>query len=154
MASTSSTPSAPNSGTTADPAFVPAGTTSPFTSQLIDWIWPFSSATGPDLQREQMREQAGGDKFRNESFTDARTEMVAQRSQFEAHREKLVSSEFAASRARFRSGRTQPYRGPALGSLQDPDVARAVLLGASAASGVPLVSAQPVLAYLLPAFGN
>jgi hypothetical protein len=117
------------------------------------WLWPFSQPNGPDAQRAKMEEAAGPGRFRNEALTDARGEMVAEREAFQEKRAGFVSSEFAASRNRFRGGRAVPTTGPVVGpAVQDPDLVRALLAAAALGRGGPLTLPQPVLARLLPAF--
>lgn len=136
----------------ADAATIATGATVDAANEAWTWIWPFEAQSGPEAQRARMREQAGPDHFRNESFTDARAELLVQRSAFQEHREALVSTAFTESRDRFRQGRSQPQAGLVIGpGVTDPDVIRA-LLAQAAAAGVPVLVSQPVLAQLLPAF--
>lgn len=151
-ASASQAVSASATATAADLAADVTNATVDAANTAWTWIWPFDEELGPDAQRVKMREQAGPDHFRNESFTDARAELLVQRSAFKEHRDALVSSEFVESRNRFRQGRAQPQAGLVIGpGVTDPDVIRA-LLAQAATAGVPVLVAQPVLAQLLPAF--
>lgn len=113
----------------------------------------------PSAQRERMREFAGPEHFRHSELGAGREEMARHRAGFAAQREGLSSPIFAASRSRFATGRTRPAAGPVIGSaihatLANPDLARGILTGVASAQGVPVVSANPILAELLPGFGN
>ena len=124
------------------------------TADAVMSILPFVPPTGPDAQAAQIREHAGPAHFRNESFGEGRDEMRVQRVEFTERREKLVSNDFREARNRFRGGGTTPHSGPIIGPNTDPATIRAILLAASAAGGVVPTGIQPVLATLLPAFGN
>jgi len=129
-------------------------TTGAATTDFLVWIWPFSSESGPDAQRERMREQAGTERFRNAPLVDGREAMRLHHTDFAAQRENFVSPAFTESKARFRSGGARPRSGLVLGrGASDPATARALLLAASR-TGIPVIGSNPVLAGLLPAFGN
>ena len=124
------------------------------TTGFVTQLLPFSKPSGPAGQAAQMREQAGPDKFRNDSFSESRDGMRVQHEEFSETRSGFVSNDFVQARARFRNGKTSPHSGPVLGPTTDPATIRAILLAAAAVPGVAPTPIQPVLAQLLPAFGN
>jgi hypothetical protein len=131
-----------------------ASTVATTTTDLLYTILPFNEPNGPEKQREQMLEVAGPKHFRNDDFAKARYELRSPGSEFQTHRNELVFEDLTDAKAHFRNGNKAPKGGLILGGPNvDPDVARALIL-AAASQGVPLVGVQPVLAQLLPAFGN
>lgn len=129
------------------------------TMAAVTSILPYEHEASPEAQRRKMLAQAGTDKFRHEELSAGKDEMTRHREEFRGHRNSFVNPAFAQSRTRWRTGETRPNSGPVLGSaiattLHDPDVARALLSSIAAGTGVPVVTANPILAQLLPAFGN
>lgn len=142
-----------------------AGATSLATRSPIDEaidqivsILPFTEEASPAAQRERMVEAAGTEQFRHEELAAGRVEMARHRATFEEQRSGFVSTQFAESRDRFRTGRSRPVAGPVLGTsitetLKDPAAAQAILAGVAASKGVAVAGVQPILAQLLPGFG-
>jgi hypothetical protein len=129
------------------------------TVAAVTSILPYENEASPAAHRRRMEEQAGTAHFHHEELSAGKDEMTRHREEFRAHKESFVSPVFAQSRTRWRSGDSRPNSGPVLGSaiattLHDPDAARALLSGLAASTGVPVVTANPILAQLLPAFGN
>lgn len=149
-------------GTATDAVVDPIASAFDSTMAAVTSILPFEPdehEASPDAQRRKMLAQAGTDKFRHEELSAGKDEMTRHREEFRDHRNSFVNPAFAQSRTRWRSGETRPHSGPVLGSaiattLHDPDVAKALLASLSASTGVPVVTANPILAQLLPAFGN
>jgi hypothetical protein len=147
---------------------LPAATTAIMTpagdsiDRLIDAVaavLPLEDDASPVAQRERMRERAGTAHFAHEELAAGKREMARHRAGFAEQREGFASPAFVGSRNRFATGRTRPVGGPVLGgaisaTLGNPDLARSLLTGAAVTQGVPVVPINPILAELLPAFGN
>ncbi len=141
-----------------------AAVTSPIDAALdyVAGLLPFTdspSPASPAAQRAKMLEQAGPDHFRSAALTGARDQLFVKRELFQQQRAGFQSTAFTESKERLRNGGTRPSRGPVIGglirtTLQDPGAARALIGGVAAGSGVPVIGTQPVLAALLPGFGN
>ncbi len=145
----------------AAPTTVLSSGTNPI-DQLIDAVaavLPLDDDASPAAQRERMREKAGTAHFAHEELAAGREEMARHRAAFAEQREGFTSPRFSDSRHRFTTGRTRPAAGPVIGgalsaTLGNPDLARSLLNGTAATQGVPVVPVNPILADLLPGFGN
>jgi len=140
---------------------VVSGATNPIDRLInaVASVLPLDDEASPTAQRERMREYAGTNHFAQEELAAGRTEMARHRAEFAEQRQGFASPHFAESRQRFLTGRTRPVAGPVLGgsvsaTLGNPNLARSLLTGAAATQGVPVVPVNPILAELLPGFGN
>ena len=125
----------------------------------VTGLLPLDNDASPAAQRARMLEQAGTAHFRHEELGAGKAEMARHRASFADQRTGFVSPAFAASRERLRTGRTHSFSGPVLGgaisqTLANPDLARGILTGVAATGGAPIGTVNPILAQLLPAFGN
>lgn len=129
------------------------------TVEAVTSILPYEDEASPEVHRRLMLERAGTQHFKHEELSAGKEEMTRHREEFREHKSAFVSPVFAQSRSRLRTGDSRLQSGPVIGSaisttLHDPDAARALLSGLGASTGVPVVTANPILAQLLPAFGN
>ncbi len=142
---------ATNDAATATAAAASAAATA--TVDAVTSLAGIDTKTGPALQREQMEQQAGRAHFANSQLVAAKAKLQTTRTEFGAQRDKFVSSPFVAARQKFRGEHATPNSGPVLGPAVG-DSATALAILAAAGGGTPLPLAQPVLAALLPGFGN